>query len=726
MRAEGPAGVSFSARLSREAHASRAAKPHTLTVERTRWRRPRDQQDRGRISYINTEMNYWPAEVANLAEMHEPLFDLVDRAREDGRRVAREMYGARGFVIHHNTDAWGDASPIDGVRPGIWPFGGAWLALHFWDAYDFSRDAGFLRVRGYPVLKEAAEFLLDYMVEDAQGRLLSGPSSSPENDYLLPDGTRGSLSMGPYMNTEIAYALFTRTIEAAEILGVDADFRARLARARGKLPELRIGRHGQLQEWLEDYEDALPGHRHISHLFALHPGTQISPRTTPELARAARVTIERRLAAGSGRTGWSRAWIINYFARLLEGDLAHEHLVALLAQSTMPNLFDDHPPFQIDGNFGGAAAMAEMLVQSQGGELALLPALPAAWPQGSVTGLRARGALELDLAWKDHKATAVRLRPSVGGEHVIRPPRGQRIAAIVSGADATLVPGEDQTVRVRLIAGREYNMRFDFRSDSRPEMAPDEGDSAETVLEPERPADRLQGASSDAFGGGCRWTSDDPAFLRPEHELEAAVHLHLLVDVVQVNLDGALGNGEPLADDAVAQPLRHHLDDLGLARRQHAAGVACRPFRGTRRRRPVDRPLAEVHAAHTVEQRVGLRFLQHQSLDAELYGFGDVLVADRRREENDAAARRGPLQVAQHLEAAASRHCHVEHQHVGVLRLDCSHRLVAVAAAGDDGEAAVAVEQPFQAVQHDRVVVGEDDADRHGRSPLRTRPAPPH
>ena len=195
---------------------------------------------------------------------------------------------------------------------------------------------------------------------------------------------------------------------------------------------------------------------------ALHPGTQISPRTTPELARAARVTIERRLAAGSGRTGWSRAWIINYFARLLEGDLAHEHLVALLAQSTMPNLFDDHPPFQIDGNFGGAAAMAEMLVQSQGGELALLPALPAAWPQGSVTGLRARGALELDLAWKDHKATGVRLRPSVGGEHVIRPPRGQRIAAIVSGADATLVSGDDPTVRVRLIAGREYNVRFEL------------------------------------------------------------------------------------------------------------------------------------------------------------------------------------------------------------------------------------------------------------------------
>jgi alpha-L-fucosidase 2 len=410
---------------------------------------------------INTEMNYWPAEVTNLSEMHVPLFDLVDRAREDGRNVARTMYGARGFVIHHNTDAWGHASPIDGVRSGIWPFGGAWLALHFWDHYDFTRDREFLRSRGYPVLKEATEFLLDYMVEDANGQLMSGPSSSPENDYVMPNGAKGSLSMAPFMNTEIAYALFTDTIAAAEILDVDLPFRRQIETARGKLPPLEIGKHGQLQEWLEDYEDASPGHRHISHLFALHPGTQISPRTTPALARAARVTIERRLAAGSGHTGWSRAWIINYWTRLLEGNLAHDHLVALLAKSTMPNLFDDHPPFQIDGNFGATAAMAEMLLQTQNGELEILPALPSAWPGGTITGLRARGAVTVDIKWSGGKATEVRLRPDVDGERRIRPPKGQEIGEITSAGTAIrFANADDGVVRVSLARGREYVVAF--------------------------------------------------------------------------------------------------------------------------------------------------------------------------------------------------------------------------------------------------------------------------
>jgi alpha-L-fucosidase 2 len=411
---------------------------------------------------INTEMNYWPAEVTSLSDLHAPLFDLVDKAREDGRHVAKTMYGARGFVMHHNTDAWGHASPIDGVRSGIWPTGGAWLALHFWDHYDFTRDREFLRTRAYPVLKEASEFLIDYMVTDQQGRLVSGPSISPENQYRLPDGTAASLTMGPYMDTEIAYALFGRTIQASEILGIDADFKNQLAIARSRLPPLQIGKYGQLQEWLEDYEERDPGHRHISHLFALHPGNQITPRGTPDLARAARVTLERRLGAGGGGTGWSRAWIINFWARLEEGDRAHENLAALLANSTQPNMLDSHPPFQIDGNFGGTAGIVEMLLQSHAGELAILPALPSAWPSGYVTGLRSRGAIAVDIRWEARKATEVRLRPDVSeGQVFIRAPKGQRVASITSGGTpVSFVTNSNGSVRATLPAGHEYVVNF--------------------------------------------------------------------------------------------------------------------------------------------------------------------------------------------------------------------------------------------------------------------------
>jgi len=409
---------------------------------------------------INTEMNYWPAEVCNLSELHKPLFDLIDNARADGRRVAKNLYGARGFVIHHNTDLWGDAVPIDGVHAGIWPMGGAWLSLHLWEHYDFTRDRQFLADRAYPVMKEAAEFFLDYLVDDGQGHLITGPSISPENRYQAADGQIAKLCMAPTMDLEITHALFSRVIQASQLLNTDVDFRRRLVAARDRIPPLKIGKHGQLQEWLEDYDEPDPGHRHISHLFALHPGNQITMRGTPELAKAARVSLERRLQAGSGHTGWSRAWIINFWARLEEGDLAHENILALLGKSTLPNMLDTHPPFQIDGNFGGTAAMAEMLLQSHAGEIHFLPALPKAWPNGMVSGLRARGAVEVDLIWVDGKATRVKLRAKADGEFKLRPPRGQEFVSMSENGWYIKFAVGDGVARLKVSAGSEYLLGF--------------------------------------------------------------------------------------------------------------------------------------------------------------------------------------------------------------------------------------------------------------------------
>jgi alpha-L-fucosidase 2 len=381
-----------------------------------------------------------------------------------GTQVAHDYYGARGFVIHHNTDLWGDAEPIDGYQWGVWPMGGAWLSLDAWDHYAYTLDKKFLRDRAWPILHDASLFFLDYLVDDGSGHLVTGPSISPENSYRLPDGTHHSLTMAPTMDIEILRELLTRTLDAGRILGEDAAFLKQVEDARGKLPPFAIGKLGQLQEWQRDYEENEPGHRHISHLWALYPGTQISLEHTPDLAKAARTSLERRLSFGGGQTGWSRAWVVNYWDRLHDAKQAYESLQVMFRQSTFPNLMDTHPPglFQIDGNLGAANGMLEALVQSrwmpEATEVELLPALPEQWPEGSVKGVRVRGGAILDMQWKAGKLESLELHAKSDGSIRLIPPQGQAVAGIRTAEGKLVSAGRDGAIRTK--RGMSYTVLF--------------------------------------------------------------------------------------------------------------------------------------------------------------------------------------------------------------------------------------------------------------------------
>jgi len=423
---------------------------------------------------INTEMNYWLAERANLADCHLPQFDLQDATRGPGSITAKKYYGARGMVVHHNTDIWGDSSPIDALGGGIWAMGGAWLSTHAWDHYEYGGDLGFLRERTYPLLRENALFLLDYLTEAPEGtpyagKLVTGPSCSPENKYKLADGKAFNLCMGPTMDLSITRAVLTRLVRASELLGGPAEDQELVARAKAAIPRLpafRVTHDGRLQEWPEDYADYEPGHRHISHLFGLYPDDQITLRGTPELAKAARMTLDKRLAAGGGSTGWSRSWIINCMARLEDGDAAYENVLELFRQSTRHNLFDvcglkENSPYQIDGNLGGPSGLIEMLLQSHAGVVRLLPALPKAWPHGSFRGLRARGGLEIDLEWTACKATGATLRASQDVDVRLAAPARQKVASVRTGRTrVTLAQAADGTVSAALKRGAMYEVSF--------------------------------------------------------------------------------------------------------------------------------------------------------------------------------------------------------------------------------------------------------------------------
>lgn len=386
---------------------------------------------------INAECNYWLAEVCNLSECHEPLFNLISELSVTGGKVAREHYGCRGWVAHHNTDIWRGAAPVDWAFYGMWPSGGGWLCQHLWQHYEFTGDVEFLSRRAYPLMKGAAQFFLDYLVEHPQtGHLVTCPSLSPE----IAHHDRVSICASPTMDVQIISDLFSHCIQASKILGKDAEFRSQLENVLKKLPPMRVGKYGQLQEWLFDVDEPEPEHRHISHIYGLFPGDTISFERTPELAKAARVSLQRR---GDGGMGWGVAWKAACWARLKDGNHSEKLIRQILSTNTHPNLFCELEPFQIDGNFSSTGAIAEMLLQSHEGQIHLLPALPNAWPAGSVKGLRARGGFEVYIYWQNGKLTKAVIRSLLGN-----------VCKVTSGK---------KTVRFRTQAGKSYVLNAELQ-----------------------------------------------------------------------------------------------------------------------------------------------------------------------------------------------------------------------------------------------------------------------